>query len=179
MDSTLEWKLQKKVGLLQIASHKGNVALISLGSGQKVPPEITSILADKKIVKAGIETFQDAQKLDQDYSINVNGTYDLRYLAEAAGYKPDSIAKLSKKFLDKNLERDFGLISADWDGPYYTNEQIVYAKTSAQASVDLFMKLSLAVSLKRDGNIFNKFRENLDKPFVYYSQKYDIHQIKF
>lgn len=86
------------VHLLQISSHKGNVALISLNRTQKVPPELLTILADKNIIKAGLETFRDGQYLFEDYSISVKGTYDLRYLAEANGYKPESLSKLAKKF---------------------------------------------------------------------------------
>jgi ribonuclease D len=164
---------RNKVGLLQVSSHKGNVALISLGSGQKVPPEITSILADKNIIKSGLEPSEDAQKLYQDYSISVQGTYDLRYLAEAAGYKPDSLVKLSKNLLGVDLHRSDSLFDS-WSGPDYTQAQVDYAKKSAKASVDIFKKLiSKVLWWESKGNILSYCKEKIDKPFVYYSERYN------
>lgn len=170
---TQSYTIQRNpVGLLQISSHKGKVVLISLGSGQLVPQEIISILADKNIIKSGIETLKDGQYLFNDYYLNVKGTYDLRYLAVANNQKPESLSKLAKSNLGVDLDNDCW--DTNWSGPSYTKDQIDYAVKAAKASVDVFKKLiSNIMWFESRAKILNYCSEKLDKPFIYYSQNYN------
>jgi hypothetical protein len=164
------------IGLLQISSHKGNVALFSLGNGQKIPSEIISLLTDKNIVKCGIgaESLKDRRRLCEVLSIDVIGTYDLRYLAQANGYDLyglDSLAELSKYILKVDLGRNFEDIFEFWNETY-SLEQLVYAINSAKASIHLFKKLiSNVLWWESKGSILNYCRPNFDKPYIYCSKK--------
>mgnify|MGYP003473924865 CR=1 FL=1 len=80
---------RQPVALLQVSSHKGKVALVRLSRNQQLPHALGLLLNNPRIIKSGIETIKDAQYLRNDYGIDVKGTYDLRYLAEAVGLKPN------------------------------------------------------------------------------------------
>lgn len=161
------------VALLQVSSHKGKVALVRLSRHQKLPNALRLLLNNPHIIKSGIETLKDAQYLKNDYNIDVIGTYDLRYLAEATGLTPDSLEGLSKKVLGRDLNKDFELIESNWDTHMLTKKQIDYAEKAAQASVDIFKELIKKVVPKATKtNIYSYCENNLDRRYVYYSQNW-------
>lgn len=162
------------IALLQVASHKGNVALIRLSKGDKIPKELLAVLADKNIIKSGIETLKDAQYLSRDHGIEVKGTYNLRFLAEATNHTPDSLAKLAKKILGIDLGKDYELVASNWDASNLSKEQVDYAVKAAKASVGIFEALiSKVVWWQSKANILSYCSDKLDTNYIYYSQNYN------
>lgn len=164
------------VALLQVSSHKGNVVLIRLSKSQ-IPHDLGVLLYNPKIIKSGLETLKDAQYLFDDYSINVKGTFDLRYLAEDMGHRPESLSNLAKKILNRDIGRELSLVASDWDAETLSHEQIKYAEMAAQASVNIFKELfQYAVDIVNKNSILSYCNDKLDKRYVYYSQKWNRNQ---
>lgn len=156
---------------MQVSSHKGKVALVRLSRGQQLPHALGLLLNNPRIIKSGIETVKDAQYLRNDYSIDVNGTYDLRYLAEAVGLKPASLEKLSQQVLNRTLNHN--MVFSDWDAHELKQEQIKYAEEAAKASVDIFENLIKKVLHRvTKVNMYSYCESNLDRNYVYRSENW-------
>ncbi|XP_070497950.1 exonuclease 3'-5' domain-containing protein 2-like [Chironomus tepperi] len=170
---TFEGTRRNKIALIQIASHKGNVLLIQMSKLYTYPEELKAFLRNRNIIKSGIEVLKDARYLLEDYGLVVTGTFDLRFLAEDTGHKPESLPKLANKVLDMELGRDWELIASDWNKDILDENQQAYAEKSATASVDIFKTLiSFAVDDVNRSEILNYCAEYLDRTFIFYSQKY-------
>lgn len=164
---------RKPVALLQISSHKGKTVLIRLSKNQKVPHDIGALLYNPQIIKSGIETYQDAEKLQEDYGITVIGTYDLRFLAEESRRTPDSIDKMARKILGRNIDRE--MVFTDWDADELSKEQIEYAKSTAQLSIDAFKVMIEEVIYGKVNkiSILEYCGSNLDKKYIYRSERWN------
>jgi len=175
-----QWKIttnangvRSPIALLQIASHKGNIALIPMRDIHTMPANLRSLLRDKNIIKAGIETMKDAKYLHEDYGLEVNGTYDLRFLAEETNNRPEGLEGLAKQVLDLDIGRQWETISSDWDAEKLENHQIEYAETAVKASIDIFKTLiSFVVDQQTKKNILDHCRSKVDCSYVWYSQNW-------
>lgn len=128
------------------------------------------LLRNKNVIKTGIDVFKDSRYLLADYGICVMGTFDVRFLVEDCGHKPESLKNLSKKILDADLDREEELIASDWDKNQLADDQMYYAESSVKASIDIFKTLiAFAVSNPNRQNILNYCQEKLDRAFIWYS----------
>lgn len=170
---TFDGTRRNKIALIQIASHKGNVLLIQMSKLYTYPEELKAFLRNRNIIKSGIETLKDARYLLEDYGMVVTGTFDLRFLAEDTGHKPQSLPKLAQEVLGLDLGRDWELVASDWNKETLDDNQLTYAQKAAKASVDIFKTLiSFAISKVNRSEIFNYCAEYLDRTFIFYSQNY-------
>lgn len=126
---------------MQLATAEGLCALFRLCKFSSIPQELRSILEDPDIIKAGVASPEDATLLFQDYSIKVNGAFDIRFLALISDHKPEGLAKLSKKILDIKLEKNWRITCSDWESPQLSAPQIDYAAKDAFVAVEIFKKL--------------------------------------
>lgn len=156
---------RSKVVLLQMASHKGNIALIQLNKLTRVPEELLKILGDRNIVKAGVETQKDAQILRDDFNFEVQGMFDLRFLAEAKGFFPGSLQRLSKDVLNLDTDKDWDLVYSDWGQDPLDDVQIKFAEASVKASIDIFKKL-ISMEILNSQNILSYCLPNLDRGYI-------------
>lgn len=129
------------MALLQLWSANGNIALIQLHKIGRIPGELRDILADRKIIKAGIETLQDAKYLEEDYGLMVQGTFDLRFLARDTNHHPGGLKRLAKDILSVDIGQDAEIMASDWEQDPLSDEQVTYAEAAVKASFDIFQKL--------------------------------------
>uniref|UniRef100_U5ESD1 Exonuclease 3'-5' domain-containing protein 2 n=1 Tax=Corethrella appendiculata TaxID=1370023 RepID=U5ESD1_9DIPT len=129
---------RRPVALLQLSSYSGLCALIRLCSIKKLPVELHELLNDRNIYKVGVAPIDDAKYLSQDYSLRVERTLDLRYLARHLGYEPLGIAKLAQKHLNVTLDKNWRIRCSDWESVGLSDKQIDYAAKDALIAFDLF-----------------------------------------
>lgn len=80
-------------------------------------------------------------------------------------HQPESIAKLSKKILGREINDD--LIASDWDVHDLSREQLKFAINSVKASIDIFNELiQYAVSSVNKDNILSYCSNKLDQHFI-------------
>ncbi|KAG5669738.1 hypothetical protein PVAND_000032 [Polypedilum vanderplanki] len=164
---------RNKIALLQLCSSEGNLAIIPMNKIHTYPDELKNLLRNTRIIKAGVETIKDAKYLLEDYGLVVSSTYDIRYLAEDCGHQPLGLEKLAERILDIELGRDWELIASDWDKDNLDDNQKSYAEKSVKVSIDIFKTLiPYAISRVNRNEILNYCYEHVDRPFVYYSQRY-------
>lgn len=157
---------------MQICSHEGNYVLIPLANIYAFPEELKSILRNSRIIKAGIETRKDAQFLSEDYGLSVVATFDLRYLAQDTGHQPLGLEYLAKTILNIELGKDWDVVSSNWEQEPLDSNQLLYAEKAVKASIDIFKTLiPYAVNKVTKNSILIYCYENLDKPFIFYSNK--------
>lgn len=89
-------------------------------------------------MKVGVESKGDADLLFEDYSIRVQGTLDLRYLADLAYCVPSGLAKMSETYLNIKLNKKFWDIHNRWKSAKLTQKQIDYAAKDVQVAIELF-----------------------------------------
>lgn len=103
---------------------------------------IQELLATKHILKVGISSFEDGQKIVKDYGCRVNGTLDLRTLAESLNLPSrKSLAAMSLEYLKIEMDKIIEVRCGDWDASTLTDEQVAYAACDALASVIIYHKV--------------------------------------
>ncbi|CRK89105.1 CLUMA_CG002606, isoform A [Clunio marinus] len=106
-----------------------------------------------------------------DYGLEVNGTFDLRFIEEKLGGKPEGLPKLARKYLNVDLDQSITLTK--WNKNELDQQQLDYARQSVKASIDLFVLLMKKVLPNPTiSTIFSYCEPDLDTRFVYYSQNY-------
>lgn len=166
--------IRSPIALLQLATFKGKIMLIPMKKISELPHELRNILRNYDIIKTGFEVVKDANYLREDYNLEVRSTFDLRFIAEDTGNRPEGLEKLSSAVLDLDLGRDWEIIKSDWDVPKMENHQIAYAEAAVKASIDIFKTLFGYInSTPTKKEIIDYCRPNLDKPFTWYTQRWD------
>lgn len=132
---------RRKIALIQLCSPEGLCALIRLCKFTNIPLELRKFLEDPEIIKVGVTPATDAKYLQQDYAINMNGTFDLRFLALMAQQKPEGLGKMSKSIVGIELDKDWHIRCSDWEIELMSPKQIDYAANDAFVAVEIFRKL--------------------------------------
>lgn len=83
----------------------------------------------------------DAKYLMEDYAINMNGTFDLRFLAMLAKHKAQGLGSLSKAVIGMELDKDWRVRCSDWEADVLSKRQIDYASKDAYVGIEIFRKL--------------------------------------
>lgn len=132
---------RRKIALIQLCSSNGLCALIRVCKFSKIPLELRMLLEDPEIIKAGVTPISDAKYLMQDYSIQPNGTFDLRFLAVLAKQKAQGLGSLSKAVIGIELDKDWRVRCSDWEIDELSLRQIDYASKDAYVAIEIFRKL--------------------------------------
>lgn len=132
---------RRKIALIQLCSPEGLCALIRLCKFTNIPLELRKFLEDPEIIKVGVTPANDAKYLQQDYAINMNGTFDLRFLALMAQHKAEGLGKMSKSILGIELDKDWHIRCSDWEIELMSAKQIDYAANDAFVAIEIFRKL--------------------------------------
>ena len=99
--------------------------------------EITALLANGKIAKAGVSLADDLKKLKQLFAFEEAGVADLGIAAKRRGIKQTGVRNLAGKFLGIRIPK--GNSTSNWAAPRLTPQQIAYAATDAWACRELFL----------------------------------------
>lgn len=161
------------IALLQLATHKGNTMLMPM-SKFTLPDELKSILNDSEIIKTGFDVTKDARYLREDHGLEVQSTFDLRFLAEDTGHRPVGLEELSKVVLDLDIGPEWEIINSDWNKLPLDEHQVAYAEVAVKATIDIFKKLypmTKSGSSKKD--ILAYCTVNKDRPFNWDAKKWD------
>ncbi|KAL9416915.1 hypothetical protein AB3S75_039990 [Citrus x aurantiifolia] len=188
------WRLHKLVvGLdtewcLPIETNKHQkVAIIQLCVGQRclvfqlchkdrMPQSLVDFLENDKFTFVGKGIENDANKLYQDYGLNVARTMDVADMA-AAKYDDEELKRfglkrLVLKFLHVEMEKSKRITLSKWDVNKLSKQQIRYA------AIDAFVSFKLAIELKKeiiavpkpitfDAFVSFKLDHELTKPGIY------------
>lgn len=113
--------------LLQLAASDG-VYIFQLKHIERYGPLI-GILADKKILKAGIAINDDIKKLNEIFPFKASGFVELAGLAAKAGIKNMGLRGLAALLFGFRISKQTRC--SRWDNPKLAHAQIVYAATDA------------------------------------------------
>ncbi|XP_012283463.1 exonuclease 3'-5' domain-containing protein 2 [Orussus abietinus] len=144
-----EWVNEGPVSLLQLATYNGVCALFRLGKIGYIPTKLKELLANRRVLKVGVASFEDGKKLTNDYGCCIFGTLDLRSLAKSLGLpSPKSLAALCFEYLGIEMNKATEVRCSDWNADNLTNEQIVYAAYDAVASVLIYHQIRQQAKVK-------------------------------
>ncbi|CAK9794682.1 Exonuclease 3'-5' domain-containing protein 2 [Anthophora plagiata] len=134
-----EWASEGPVSLLQLATFNGVCGLFRIGKIGYIPQKLKELLASKHILKVGVASYEDGQKIIADYGCRVCGTLDLRTLTERVNLpSPKSLAAMSLQYLGLEMDKLIEVRCSNWDADTLTDEQVAYAACDAIASVLIY-----------------------------------------
>ncbi|KOC59183.1 Exonuclease 3'-5' domain-containing protein 2 [Habropoda laboriosa] len=134
-----EWANEGPVSLLQLATFNGVCGLFRIGKIGYIPQKLKELLASKRILKVGVASYEDGQKIIADYGCRVCGTLDLRTLAERVNLpSPKSLAAMSLQYLGLEMDKLIEVRCSNWNAGTLTDEQVAYAACDAIASVLIY-----------------------------------------
>ncbi|KAK1125647.1 hypothetical protein K0M31_005205 [Melipona bicolor] len=134
-----EWVNEGPVSLLQLATFNGVCGLFRIGKIGYIPQKLKELLANKHILKVGVASYEDGQKILTDYGCKVNSTVDLRTLAARVNLpSPKSLAAMSLQYLDLEIDKVMEIRCSDWNAGTLTDEQVAYAVCDTIASVLIY-----------------------------------------
>lgn len=121
-----------RVALVQICTASRTCGLFRLNKLSDVPNCLRKILEDETIIKLGVGTAHDAQRLYRDFSIEVRGSLDLRLLWNTQ----HGLARLASDVLGVCLDKQ--MQCSDWESKKLSERQVQYAMMDAFVSVEMF-----------------------------------------
>lgn len=145
-----EWKSysgpgRRPVALLQLQSYYGVCALIQLryfsraNAYENLRLELFRLLENDKILKIGVAPQKDAKYLFHDFNIHVRSTFDLRFMAQMAGYKqPGGLKTMCENYLNFPCYREVYSLHYGWEDECLTSQAVHYASRDVHGSIGLF-----------------------------------------
>lgn len=137
---------RRPVAVLQLESYFGVCALIQLRFFSRSSTQwnllgLRHLLEDINIIKIGVAPQKDANFLFQDMGIEVRRTYDLRFMAQMAGFdQPGGLKKMCENYLNiqnSNDDKDYCMHYL-WEDECLSAQAIQYAADDVHRSIDLF-----------------------------------------
>lgn len=104
------------------------------------------LLANPKIIKAGVACDRDVQELTELASFKPAGFVDVGELAEQAGYPNHGLRGLATMLLGFRVSKHSQ--TSNWANEILTRAQIEYAATDAWVGRELYQKLQLLGNLR-------------------------------
>ncbi|XP_034193560.1 exonuclease 3'-5' domain-containing 2 [Osmia lignaria lignaria] len=144
-----EWANEGPVCLLQLATFNGVCGLFRIGKIGYIPYKLKELLASKHILKVGVASYEDGQKIITDYGCKVCGTLDLRTLADRVNLPcPKSLAAMSLEYLGLEMDKLIEVRCGNWNAGTLTDEQVAYAACDAIASVLIYDQIVQRIKKK-------------------------------
>lgn len=126
------------VALLQLAGAE-TVYLFQLASLTDVYPEITALLENPAIIKAGVAIRDDIKKLQELHDFQPGGFVEIADISQQAGIVNTGLRALVGLFLGFRISK--GAQVSNWSRRNLTEAQITYAATDAWVSRELYLKM--------------------------------------
>jgi ribonuclease D len=126
-----------KVSLIQLA----NDELACLFRINKIgfPPELSDLLADPKVIKAGVAVHDDIRFLKRVNGFNPSGFVDLQKLVKEFGIENSGLKKLAAIVLGFKISKRQQV--SDWEANQLSEAQEIYAATDAWVCHQIYNKL--------------------------------------
>ncbi|KAL2325125.1 hypothetical protein Fmac_024183 [Flemingia macrophylla] len=146
----IEWRpntqrnMQNPVATLQLCL--GPHCLVFQIIHSAIPPSLVSFLADPNVTFYGVGIHEDAEKLLEDYDLNVVNVRDLRPLAAQKLADPDlnraGLKTLGLRLLGLDIRKPQRITRSRWDNPWLTPDQVQYAAVDAFLSYEIARRLT-------------------------------------
>jgi ribonuclease D len=105
-----------------------------------VTEELAKLLADEKIIKAGVAIRDDIKALQKFRRFNPGGFVDLSIMARENGLEVESVKKLTALLLGFRISKTAQ--TSNWEAATLTEKQIEYAATDAWVCLEIYNKLN-------------------------------------
>ena len=129
---------KNKVSLIQLAT--SDLACLFRINKIGIPAELTSILADPDIIKAGVAVHDDIRFLKRLRKFEPDGFVDLQKMVKDFGIKSSGLKKLAAIVLGFRISKRQQV--TDWEEEELTEAQQVYAATDAWVCHEIYEKLT-------------------------------------
>lgn len=152
--------LNLEAAILQLSTYNDKTLLIPLQKiGNELPNEVRDILNNREIIKTGVDILKTTKMLHDDYNLEITAAFDLRFLVEDTGNRPENLEKLSKNILGLDLD--------------HRSHQIAFDEASVKATINIFKTLYIFVNPHPDqSNILSYCASRLDHQFEWCNQKW-------
>jgi len=127
-----------KVSLLQLADE--NRAWLFRLNMIGLPPDLTALLADERIVKTGVAVHDDIKALRSLTQFEPGGFVDLQTVVADHGIKQLGLKKLSAIILGYSISKSQQ--TSNWEAPALTEPQQLYAATDAWVCRRIYLALN-------------------------------------
>lgn len=129
---------KNKVSLIQLA----NAELACLFRINKIgiPSELTGLLADPAIIKAGVAIHDDIRFLKVVKKFLPSGFIDLQKFVKDYGIQSSGLKKLAAIILGFRISKNQQV--TDWEADQLTDAQQIYAATDAWVCYEIYKKLT-------------------------------------
>lgn len=119
-------------------------------------------MEDRNIIKVSDISEDVIVHLKRDYGVRVNGVLDLRFMADKAECLPGGLAKMSKDYLNYQLDKHPEL--SYWEVTDLSDTQIEYALEYASVCIALFRYFANRIDKGKSPKyiIDNYFSEDID-----------------
>ncbi len=104
----------------------------------EVIPVVAELLADPRIVKAGVSLADDLRALKRVFPFAENNMLDLGLVARRCGFGQTGVRNLAGILLGFRIPK--GTKTSNWAAPQLSAAQITYAATDAWACRELFLR---------------------------------------
>jgi ribonuclease D len=128
---------------------KNSVSLIQLSTGDLaclfrinkigIPNELTDLLSDPSIIKAGVAVHDDIRFLKGIRKFSPDGFIDLQTLVKDFGIQSSGLKKLAAIILGFRISKRQQV--TDWEAEQLTEAQQIYAATDAWVCYQIYEKL--------------------------------------
>jgi len=128
---------KNKVSLIQLAS--GNIACLFRINIIGLPDELTDLLADPDVIKAGVAIHDDLRILKSVRRFDPDGFIDLQKFVKDFGIISSGLKKLSAIVLGFRISKQQQV--TDWEAIELSEAQQIYAATDAWVCHEIYRKL--------------------------------------
>ena len=127
-----------KVALLQLSA--GNEAFLFRLNKIRLPEVVKQLLADASILKAGAAIHDDVKALVGLSRFEPAGFIDVQTMAKQAGIEHFGLKPLAAILMGIRISK--AQQTSNWEIPYLTAAQKLYAATDAWVSLEIYNRLS-------------------------------------
>jgi ribonuclease D len=128
---------KNKVSLIQLANEE--LACLIRINRVGIPAELSELLADPLIIKAGVAIHDDIRFLKRVKGFNPSGFIDLQKFVRDYGIQCSGLKKLSAIVLGFRISKRQQV--TDWEAEQLTEAQQIYAATDAWVCHQIYKKL--------------------------------------
>lgn len=128
---------KNRVSLIQLANEE--LACLIRINKIGIPSQLAALLADEKIIKAGVAVHDDIKFLRRVKGFTPSGFVDLQKFVRDYGIQVSGLKKLSAIVLGFRISKRQQV--TDWEAEQLTDAQQVYAATDAWVCCQIYRKL--------------------------------------
>lgn len=133
----------KYVSTIQIATSTGTIIFQTYRMWKEkheLPSALRKLLASDSIIKVGVGSMLDVEKLLLSYGGDYRGFIDIQYLAKTMKLPGISMADLATRYLGEGFIKDPFGHRGDWDGDL-SPASIAYASRDAEMSLSIYQAM--------------------------------------